>query len=133
MLRYRLEKQAEEFENAGPSEILTWASETFGEKLAVVTSFQPTGIVTLHMLQSIAPRTPALTLDTGLLFPETQDLIADLEQRLSLTCGASSRVKRRSSKRATMATAFGSAIPTAAATSARRYPCAMPWTVSMPG
>ena len=84
MLRYKLEKLAEEFENAGPTEILSWASETYGDKLAVVTSFQPTGIVTLHMLQSIAPRTPVLTLDTGLLFPETQDLIDALEQRFDL-------------------------------------------------
>ncbi|MCY3780711.1 MAG: phosphoadenylyl-sulfate reductase [Chloroflexi bacterium] len=84
MLRYRLEKQAEEFENAGPTDILSWASETYGDKLAIVTSFQPTGIVTLHMLQNIAPHTPVLTLDTGLLFPETQDLIDALEQRFDL-------------------------------------------------
>ena len=57
------------FETAYPQEILSWAAENFGEQLAVVTSFQPTGIVTLHMLSEIAPNTPALTLDTGLLFP----------------------------------------------------------------
>jgi len=36
------------------------------------------------MLSEIAPHTPVLTLDTGLLFPETYTLIDDLEQRLSL-------------------------------------------------
>jgi phosphoadenosine phosphosulfate reductase len=51
---------------------------------AVVTSFQPTGIVTLHMLSEIAPRTPVLTLDTGLLFPETYQLMDELESRLNL-------------------------------------------------
>ncbi len=84
MNRYEIETQAEAFENANPRDILAWASERFGDKLAIVTSFQVTGIVTLHMLQGIAPRTPVLTLDTGLLFPETQDLIARLDQQFDL-------------------------------------------------
>ena len=53
--------------------------EQFGERLTVVTSFQPTGIVTLHMLQEIAPDLTILTLDTGLLFPETLALTDQLE------------------------------------------------------
>jgi len=73
-----------EFETEDPQTILRWAAETFGDRLAVVTSFQPTGIVTLHMLSEVAPRTAVLTLDTGLLFPETYALIDDLEKRLSL-------------------------------------------------
>ena len=80
----RIEKLAEQFEFAGPDDILYWASETYGERLAIVTSFQITGIAALHMLQRIAPRTPVLTLDTGLLFPETQDLVNDLEARFQL-------------------------------------------------
>jgi phosphoadenosine phosphosulfate reductase len=72
------------FAGASPQEILKWAAATFGEALAVVTSFQPTGIVTLHMLSEIAPHTAILTLDTELLFPETYALMADLEQRLNL-------------------------------------------------
>ena len=80
----RIEKLAEQFEFAGPDDILSWASETYGERLAIVTSFQITGIAALHMLQRIAPRTPVLTLDTGLLFPETQDLVNDLEARFQL-------------------------------------------------
>lgn len=80
----QIQNQAERFENASPQDILAWASDAFGDKLAIVTSFQPTGIVTLHMLQDIAPRTPVLTLDTGLLFPETHDLMDDLEDRFQL-------------------------------------------------
>jgi len=74
----------QEFEDASPQEILTWAWETFGEKLALVTSFQPTGIVTLHMLQEIAPDIHVLTLDTGLLFPETYALIDKIEHEWNL-------------------------------------------------
>ncbi len=76
--------QAGRLESAPPQDILRWAAETYGDKLAVVTSFQPTGIVTLHMLSEIAPETTVLTLDTGLLFPETDSLIDRLEQRFNL-------------------------------------------------
>ncbi len=73
-----------EFETTYPQAALQWAAETYGDKLAVVTSFQPTGIVTLHMLSEIAPKTPVLTLDTGLLFPETYAVMDELERRLNL-------------------------------------------------
>ncbi len=72
------------FETGNPQDVLRWAVETFGSQLTVVTSFQPTGIVTLHMLKSIAPDTPILTLDTGLLFPETVALMDTLEAQLKL-------------------------------------------------
>lgn len=67
------------FEKASPQEILTWAVEHFGDRLALVTSLQPTGIITLHMLQTIAPSLSTLILDTSLLFPETYSLIDDIE------------------------------------------------------
>ena len=73
-----------QFENDYPQDILRWAAETYGDQLAVVTSFQPTGIVTLHMLSEVAPETTVLTLDTGLLFPETYALMDELEARLNL-------------------------------------------------
>lgn len=87
-----IEARSTEFESASPQDILRWASHTYGDKLAIVTSFQITGIVTLHMLQDIAPQTPVLTLDTGFLFPETYDLIDTLEQQFNLNL---TRVKAR--------------------------------------
>ncbi len=74
----------DEFETAYPQDILHWAVDTFDSGLAVVTSFQPTGIVTLHMLSEFVPRPTVLTLDTGLLFPETYALMDALEQRFNL-------------------------------------------------
>ncbi len=79
-----LEVLNQSFEIGSPQDVLQWAADTYGDRLAVVTSFQPTGIVTLHMLSEIAPRTPVLTLDTGLLFPETYALMDELEARLNL-------------------------------------------------
>lgn len=74
-----------ELEQAQPQEILRRAAELYGDKLAVVTSFQITGIVTLHMLKQITDHVEVLTLDTGLLFPETYQLIEDVEARLGVT------------------------------------------------
>lgn len=74
-----------QFEESHPQDILRWAAETYGSKLALVTSFQITGIVTLHMLSNIAPDTPILTLDTGLLFPQTYDLMDELEAKLGMS------------------------------------------------
>jgi phosphoadenosine phosphosulfate reductase len=79
-----IEQLSHDFENAYPQAILRWAVAQHGDQLAVVTSFQPTGIVTLHMLSEIAPRTPVLTLDTGLLFKETYTLMDQLVERLNL-------------------------------------------------
>jgi phosphoadenosine phosphosulfate reductase len=84
LTREQLEALNSEFESASPHDILRWAAETFGDELTVVTSFQPTGIVTLHILHEIAPRTPVLTLDTGLLFPETYTLIDEVEALFNL-------------------------------------------------
>jgi phosphoadenosine phosphosulfate reductase len=73
-----------QFEIVHPEIVLAWAWEICGNDLAVVTSFQPTGIVTLHMLQNIAPEVDILTVDTDLLFPETYELIEKLTQRFHL-------------------------------------------------
>jgi phosphoadenosine phosphosulfate reductase len=73
-----------QFETLAPQDILKWAVGEFGLGLVSVTSFQPTGIVALHMLREIAPETPVLTLDTGLLFPQTYNLMDELEERFEL-------------------------------------------------
>lgn len=77
------------FDQAHPREVLDWVVRTFGRRAAVVTSLQPTGIVTLHMLREIADRLNAplpdvLTLDTGNLFEESLALLDQIEQRLDL-------------------------------------------------
>ncbi len=65
-----------------PEDILRWAVESYAERLAVVTSFQVTGIATLHMLSQLGAVVDVLTLDTGLLFPETYALMGELQARL---------------------------------------------------
>ncbi len=73
-----------DLEPADPKSILKFAYESFGDNLAVVTSFQPTGIVTLHMLHELKASVSVLTLDTGMLFPETYALIDQVEHLFDL-------------------------------------------------
>ncbi|MEO1165618.1 MAG: phosphoadenylyl-sulfate reductase [Chloroflexota bacterium] len=75
----------QDFDTAHPQEVLRWAVEKYADRLIVVTSFQITGIVTLHMLRQITDNVQVATLDTGLLFPETYQLIDDLEQTLDIS------------------------------------------------
>lgn len=77
----QFDQLSQAFETASPEHVLTWAYDQFGDKLALVTSFQITGIVTIHMLQRLGLQVPVMTLDTGLLFPETYELMARLEAR----------------------------------------------------
>ncbi|MCA9883021.1 MAG: phosphoadenylyl-sulfate reductase [Anaerolineae bacterium] len=74
-----------QFEKANPQMILEWVGETYGRRAAVVTSLQPTGIVTLHMMQTIGMDIPVLTLDTDVLFPETYELIEQVEKVFDIT------------------------------------------------
>ena len=61
----QISQLSERFERVAPQLILNWAYECYSDQLVVVTSFQVTGIVTLHMLQEIAPDVRVMTLDTG--------------------------------------------------------------------
>jgi phosphoadenosine phosphosulfate reductase len=64
---------------------LRWAAETFGARAGIGTSFQPAGIVILHLAKTQGLNLPAFTLNTGLLFPETIALKAQLEQHLGIS------------------------------------------------
>ena len=79
-----LERLNSQFEQAHPQEILAWTVETYATQAVVVTSFQPTGIVTLHMLQSIDSTIPVITLDTALLFTNTYQLMDTIAARFDI-------------------------------------------------
>ena len=65
---------------AMPTEkVLHWASERFGQRAAIGTSFQGAGLVMMHVAKQSGLKFPVFTLDTGLLFPETLELKKRLE------------------------------------------------------
>jgi phosphoadenosine phosphosulfate reductase len=54
---------------------LTWADQTFGEQLVMVTSFGPSSLVMLDQMVQIRPTLHVITIDTDFLFPETYVLL----------------------------------------------------------
>jgi phosphoadenosine phosphosulfate reductase len=66
-------------------EVVRWALERFGDRIAVSTALGPSGVVLLHLAQQVRPGVRAFFLDTGYHFPETLEHLARLEARLGLT------------------------------------------------
>jgi phosphoadenosine phosphosulfate reductase len=75
----------ERFAQEPTENLLRWAWERFGPRAAVGTSFQGAGLVLLHLAKQGGLPFPVFTLDTGLLFQETVDLKARLEDFLGIT------------------------------------------------
>jgi phosphoadenosine phosphosulfate reductase len=71
-----------DFDDADPSSIIEWAVERVGkDRLVLATSFQPSGMVNVHMLSKIAPEVPVVFIDTLYHFEETLafvDRVAEL-------------------------------------------------------
>ncbi len=74
----------ERFEHARTEEILQWAWETFGPKVALSSSFQTQSIPLLHLVSHICPQLPIIFLDTGFHFPTTLTFRDELQARLGL-------------------------------------------------
>lgn len=73
------------FRAESPQALLAWASERWGARLALSCSFGgATGMVLLDMLMRIAPATPVLYIDTGLLFPETYTLLDQVRRHYGI-------------------------------------------------
>jgi phosphoadenosine phosphosulfate reductase len=71
--------------DAQPQEILRVALETYGDKLALVSSFGAESAVLLHMAAQLDPNIAVLFLDTGMLFGQTLDYRKQLAAQLGLT------------------------------------------------
>ncbi len=76
--------KAAEFEFADLTEILRWTWEEYGTRAAIGTSFQGAGLVAMHTAYRHGFRFPVFTIDTGLLFPETLALKAEIEALLGI-------------------------------------------------
>lgn len=74
-----------ELRRAHPRTVIEAALETFGDKLALVSSFGAESAVLLHIASRVDPAIPVLFLDTGMLFGQTLDYRKQLAARLGLT------------------------------------------------
>ncbi|HEX2014709.1 MAG TPA: phosphoadenylyl-sulfate reductase [Nitrososphaera sp.] len=71
-----LERLAEEFENRTAQQVLQWALDTYGGKIALASSFGAEDVVIIDMMTKIdLVKTKVFTLDTGRLNQETYDVI----------------------------------------------------------
>jgi len=75
-----------QFEGREPLDVLQWAADQFGSRLAISTAFGPDGLVIIDIAQrKVTPRIPVFTIDTGFLFPETLELIGKIEREYGIT------------------------------------------------
>ena len=79
-----LKRLGDEFERWSAHELIRWAVETFGDDLAVSSSFGADSAVMLHLATRIKPDVKVITVDTGFLFPETIAFRDELARRLNL-------------------------------------------------
>jgi phosphoadenosine phosphosulfate reductase len=80
-----LEREARALESASPEEILRWAVDRYGRRLAMATAFGPEGMVLIHMLAEVAPETRIFNLETGYQFQETLQLRERVAQRYGIS------------------------------------------------
>ena len=66
---------------APAEELIAWAIEQWGPRMAVCTSFQAEGMVILDMARRIDPKVRVFTVDTGRLPQETYDLMERVRER----------------------------------------------------
>ena len=81
-LRAVVAEYAERFENATPGEVISWAADLFGDRLAITASMQD-GVVA-HLASCYAPTTDVLFLDTGYHFAETIRTRHEIEREYGL-------------------------------------------------
>ncbi|NJN29667.1 MAG: phosphoadenylyl-sulfate reductase [Synechococcales cyanobacterium RM1_1_8] len=83
-----LERLNATYAQASAEELIQWGVETFGQGLALSTSFGIQSAVMLHMVTQIAPEIPVIWVDTGYLPAETYRFADQLTERLQLNLKA---------------------------------------------
>ena len=63
---------------------LRWAFDRMGKEVALVSAFGPEGMALIDMAAHIQRDFRLITIDTGFLFPETQKLMAEVEERYGI-------------------------------------------------
>jgi len=80
----RIDHLATQYENKSAQEVLEWAMEAHGSRVAVCTSFQAEGMVILDMARQIDPGVRVTTIDTGRLPQETYELMDAVRHRFGI-------------------------------------------------
>ena len=76
---FEVSEETERLECLSLDDLLCWCWDYFGDKAAIGTSFQGSGLVIIDHALRNGCNFPIFTIDTGLLFPETLELKKKLE------------------------------------------------------
>jgi phosphoadenosine phosphosulfate reductase len=68
-----------------PERVLEWAFDTFGEGVAISSAFGAEGMALIDIASRVRHNFRLFTLDTEFLFPETYNLMDQVEQRYGIT------------------------------------------------
>jgi phosphoadenosine phosphosulfate reductase len=68
-----------------PEQVLQWSFDTFGEGVAISSAFGAEGMVLIDIASHVSPNFRLFTLDTEFLFPETYNLMDQVEQKYGIT------------------------------------------------
>ena len=68
-----------------PERVLAWAFETFGNTVAISSAFGAEGMVLIDLASRMRQGFRIFTLDTEFLFPETYNLMDQVEQKYGIT------------------------------------------------
>ena len=80
----RVEELVSEFDGRPAEDVIGWVVDTFGDRVALSTSFQAEGMVVLDMASRLGRGVRVVTVDTGRLPPETYELIDEVRDRYGI-------------------------------------------------
>lgn len=67
-----------------PEQVLAWAFDTYGDKIAIATGMGVEGLALLDIASQVNPNLKLFTGDTEFLFPETYDLMDRVEEKYGI-------------------------------------------------
>ena len=78
-------KQTQEIaESWSANEVLAWSLRTFGASVEMASGFGPEGMALIDIATTLTSSLRIFTIDTGFLFPETYQLIEEVERRYGI-------------------------------------------------
>lgn len=69
------------YDQMSETEVLAWALEEYGDKIALASSFGAEDVILIDMIHKIDPRARIFTLDTGRLNQETYDVMDSVRKK----------------------------------------------------
>jgi phosphoadenosine phosphosulfate reductase len=83
-LLQEIELQQDQAERSTAQELLRWASNRFGSRMAIASSFGGDAVVLIDIAARTVKNLRVFTLDTDFLFPETYELIERVQDKYGI-------------------------------------------------